>query len=375
MTSIFASHLLNDYSGSPKVLSQLLKGWAAAGHQVNLRTSTSSSGFLTDIEGVQLHNNYYRFYRFIPIRLLVLMVAQFVTLLALLRKVSSNDIVYVNTLLPFGAAIAGRIKGARVIYHIHETSINPLVFKKFLLFWVRVCATEIIYVSDFLAQEEPIDKPSHILWNAIEDDFRKRANLYGGKNEQHGKVLMIASLKRYKGVDEFLKIAKACPELHFDLVVNATQEEIIKYFTNQAMPTNLQVFPAQRDVHPFYQQADIVMNLSRPDEWKETFGLTALEAMMYGLPVIVPPVGGIAEIVQDGITGYHIDGKDTDLIVSRLRVLSSAPLQYKSISRLAAKHAATFSEAQFLDQSLRLIERKNSRNRSRFPKNGTILSK
>jgi len=103
------------------------------------------------------------------------------------------------------------------------------------------------------------------------------------------------------------------------------------------------------------------MNLSRPDEWKETFGLTALEAMMYGLPVIVPPVGGIAEIVQDGITGYHIDGKDTDLIVSRLRVLSSAPLQYKSISRLAAKHAATFSEAQFLDQSLRLIERKNSR--------------
>lgn len=369
MTKIFAAHLLNDYSGSPKVLSQLLKGWVAANYKVHLRTSASSPGFLTGIEGVQLHDNHYRFYRFIPVRLLVLMVSQLITLLVLLRQVSREDIVYVNTLLPFGAAIAGRTKGARVVYHIHETSVNPLVFKQFLLFWVRICATEVIYVSDFLAQEEPINKPSHILWNAIEDRFRERAHLHPGKPGQHRRVLMVASLKRYKGVDEFLEITRACPELSFDLVVNASEQDIEEYFSDQALPVNLQIYPAQRDVHPFYQRADIVLNLSRPDEWKETFGLTALEAMIYGLPVIVPPVGGIAEIVKDGLTGFHINGKDTDRVVTQLRALSSVPALYQTISQQAAEHAATFSEAEFLSRSIHLLEQGGaSKNKTHFQK-------
>lgn len=39
----------------------------------------------------------------------------------------------------------------------------------------------------------------------------------------------------------------------------------------------------------------------------ETFGLTALEAMSVGLPVIVPTEGGIAEMVENGVNGYKID--------------------------------------------------------------------
>lgn len=367
MTRIFASHLLNDFSGSPKVLGQLLKGWVAARYEVQLHTSTSVPGFLSGIDGVLLHDNRYRFFPFIPVRLLVLMVSQLLTLLALLREVTDKDIVYVNTILPFGAAIAGRIRGARVIYHIHETSVNPVVFKQFLLFWVRVCATEVIYVSSFLAKEEPLAKPVHILWNAIEDDFREKAAAHRRHEWQHGKVLMLASLKRYKGVDEYVEVARACPELHFDLVVNASENDIAEYFVGQVLPANLTVYPAQHDVHPFYQQADVVMNLSRPGEWKETFGLTALEAMIYGLPVIVPPVGGIAEIVRDGDTGFHLNGKDTPAIVAQLRALRNDPKRYQELSRQAAEHATAFSESLFLEQSLRLIER------GRRPETGVLF--
>jgi glycosyltransferase involved in cell wall biosynthesis len=277
--------------------------------------------------------------------------------MVLLMEVTKKDIVYVNTILPFGAAIAGRIKGARVIYHIHETSVNPEIFKQFLLFWVKACATEVIYVSDFLANEEPLNKPSHILWNAIEDDFRNKAEAHHSHGGQHSNVLMIASLKRYKGVDEYVEISRASPQLHFDLVVNASQKDIEEYFLDQVLPPNLTVYPAQQDIHPFYQRADVVMNLSRPEEWKETFGLTALEAMIYGLPVIVPPVGGIAEIVKDGLTGFHINGKYTNAITSCLRRLNSNPAHYQSISRRAAAHAATFSESPFIARSLRIIEK------------------
>lgn len=355
MAKIFAFHLLNDYSGSPKVLGQLLKGWAASGHEVKLQTSTSTPGFLTNIKGVDNCDNHYRFYRFIPLRLMVLLFSQLFALLGLLPQVTKGDIVYINTVLPFGAAIAGRIKRARVIYHLHETSVNPKIFKHFLLFWVKVCATEVIYVSDFLAKEEPLNKPLHIMWNAIEDDFRDKAVAHRRHYWQDGNVLMLASLKRYKGVDEYVEIADAWPELHFDLVVNASEQDIAGYFGKHTLPANLSVYPAQQDVHPFYQRADVVMNLSRPDEWKETFGLTALEAMIYGLPVIVPPVGGISEIVKDHITGFHLNGKDTKSIGKLLRTLKTDPVFYKAISLQGVAHATSFSETNFLDHSLQII--------------------
>jgi glycosyltransferase involved in cell wall biosynthesis len=226
----------------------------------------------------------------------------------------------------------------------------------------------VIYVSGFLAKEEPLDKPSHILWNAIEDDFMNKAIQFRKPYWKTGQVLMVASLKQYKGVDEFVVIAKACHELHFDLVVNASENEITKYFSKSLLPSNLTIHPAQQNVHPFYQRADVVMNLSRPDEWKETFGLTALEAMIYGLPVIVPPVGGISEIVHDCLTGFHFNGKDTKSIVSALRALSTDPILFQNVSRPARAHAASFSERRFLDQSLQIIKKASPEKGGQFQK-------
>ena len=73
---------------------------------------------------------------------------------------------------------------------------------------------------------------------------------------------------------------------------------------------NLQIISRQNDVTPFYNEASIVLNLSDKQRFVETFGLTALEAMSAGLPVIVPTEGGIAEMVEDGANGYKIDVQD-----------------------------------------------------------------
>lgn len=42
-----------------------------------------------------------------------------------------------------------------------------------------------------------------------------------------------------------------------------------------------------------------MLNLTNKNQAIETFGMTPLEAMTCGLPVIVPTVGGIAELVID----------------------------------------------------------------------------
>jgi len=74
----------------------------------------------------------------------------------------------------------------------------------------------------------------------------------------------------------------------------------------------------------------------------ETFGLTALEAMTAGLPVIVPSVGGITEIVEDGVNGYKIDIQQLDKIEQKIKTILNDFKLYKTLSNNALKTAQNF---------------------------------
>lgn len=56
----------------------------------------------------------------------------------------------------------------------------------------------------------------------------------------------------------------------------------------------------------YYRAADVVLAPSR----SESFGLVALEAAACGVPVVASAVGGLLSLVDDGLTGRLIDGRD-----------------------------------------------------------------
>ena len=115
-------HLLNDFSGSPLVFSTCIKGLRKLGYSCDLHTCGGRKGFLSDLD-----INYYYFpYQFIqnPIfRAAALLFSQVVLFFKLLRYKDEKVVFYVNTLLPFGAALAGKFLGKPVVYHIHESSV------------------------------------------------------------------------------------------------------------------------------------------------------------------------------------------------------------------------------------------------------------
>ena len=352
---IIAAHLLNDYSGSPKVLKQLLNGWSKRDIELHLFTCNGREGFLSNLPKVTNHFYWYRFAKNPLMRLFFLFSSQLFLAVKLFLFLKIGDIVYINTVLPFGAAIAGKIRGNKVIYHVHETSMKPLLFKQFLFGVVKHTATDVVYVSEFLANQEPLNIRKHIIHNALEEEFIKQASLVNEPLKKDKIVLMICSLKAYKGVNEFLKLAQTNPKYIFKLVVNASKAEIDLFFKDEELPSNLIIYPTQVNTHSFYKEASLVVNLSDTNLWVETFGLTVLEAMAYNLPTIVPPVGGVTELVEEGKNGFLIDSKNTFQISQVLSRLFEDEALYKEMSDYAQKKSQMFSLKVFEEKSLNVV--------------------
>ena len=81
--------------------------------------------------------------------------------------------------------------------------------------------------------------------------------------------------------------------------------------------------PQQR-LADFYAAADVVLVPSR----SESFGLVALEAQACGTPVVAARVGGLPFVVDDGRTGFLVDGHDAGEHAARvLDILRDDALQ------------------------------------------------
>ena len=95
------------------------------------------------------------------------------------------------------------------------------------------------------------------------------------------------------------------------------------------------------DVAPLLASADLFLLPSN----KESFGLSALEALSCGVPVIGCNVGGLPEVVRHGETGILLPPGDiAGLSAAAIEILSD-PLKWKSMSELGAADArARFSE-------------------------------
>jgi len=96
-----------------------------------------------------------------------------------------------------------------------------------------------------------------------------------------------------------------------------------------------------------YIWSDLVVNFSLPGQWVETFGLTLLEGMQFGRPVIAPLTGGHTDFVKDGINGFLIDASDIQGLKKALNNLQLNNKLYFSLAKEAKKTAALFEFDQF----------------------------
>jgi glycosyltransferase involved in cell wall biosynthesis len=72
----------------------------------------------------------------------------------------------------------------------------------------------------------------------------------------------------------------------------------------------------------FYRNARFLVV---PSVWFEPFGLVVAEAMSRGLPVIASRIGGLPEIIEDGVTGLLFEPGNADDLAEKMKLLWRSP--------------------------------------------------
>ncbi|MFT5132238.1 MAG: glycosyltransferase involved in cell wall biosynthesis [Gammaproteobacteria bacterium] len=352
---IIFCHLLNDNSGSPIILRDAISVLDPDGHNSMLFVGSQGRGALEKV-CTPISRYWYRRSRFRIFTLFTYLASQVFLYRALTKaQLPTNTIVYVNTLLPFGAAIWARRNQCRLLYHIHEVSISPRLLQYFLIRIIEKTADCVIYVSEDNRFRMPLrGVHSAVIPNPITPQIAAVGSATPYKPRRSGKfeVLMLASPRNFKGIPEFLKLARrlaARLDIHFTLVLNGSDSEIGNYLPDSSVPDNVKVHPRTDHPEHFYAGADVLLNLSRVDQWVETFGLTIVEGMAFGLPVIAPPVGGPIEIITNGQEGYLIDSRNGEKLERTLLNLADSPECTELISAAARRRAAHYTIARFSD--------------------------
>lgn len=98
--------------------------------------------------------------------------------------------------------------------------------------------------------------------------------------------------------------------------------------------------PAQRHelLSTYYRAADVVVVPSR----SESFGLVALEAAACGTPVVAAAVGGLRTLVEHGLTGFLIEGRDPAAFAGCVDRILSDPATGEAMGRAAARQAGRY---------------------------------
>ena len=113
-----------------------------------------------------------------------------------------------------------------------------------------------------------------------------------GDPDEPAHVLFVGRLSAEKGIEEFLAATEGLPRV----IVGAGPIRV---------PESVGSVPPS-EIGAYYERAAVVCVPSR----REGYGMVAREAMAYGRPVVASEVGGLADAIEDEVTGFLVPPGD-----------------------------------------------------------------
>ena len=189
-------------------------------------------------------------------------------------------------------------------------------------------------------------------------------------------ILTLARLEPRKGIDQALRAMaqlqredKLPTEWIYVIAGRGKEQPALERLSCElgiAERVAFRGFVPDDEVAELYEAADVFLQPNREiDGDTEGFGIVFLEASACGLPVIGGIAGGTADAIEEGVSGFRVDGESVEAIAQALRRLTGdAELRERLGAQGAARVAADFTveqaAAQFNGMLMDVLDRREA---------------
>jgi len=169
---------------------------------------------------------------------------------------------------------------------------------------------------------------------------------YKERNGVTSKLLIVKHLEDVynveMGIRAFKQVKESFPDAELRIVGSGSLEKELKVLVEGLGLKDSIIFLGSVDhqrINKVYGESDIFLNCSRA----ESFGMVILEAMASGLPVVSTNVGGIPDIVKDGVTGFLVESDDSKGMAEKVLYLLRNSKKSSSVSEEGRNSAEKYS--------------------------------
>lgn len=329
--------------GSGIVATELGKLLAEKGHEIHFISSSLPFRLNKIYSNIYFHEvevNQYSVFKYPPYDLAL------ASKMAEVTKRENLDLLHVHYAIPHAACafLAKQMVGGdvKIVTTLHGTDITVLGYDPSLTELIRFGIEQsdaVTAVSQSLVEQtyELIEPKKEIktIYNFVDEkiyykrDVNDLRSQYGIEEDDR----VIIHVSNFRKVKRVLDVIRA-----FDLVQKEVKSKLLlvgdgpelttacKLMNELGLDDKVLLLGKQENLAELYSISDLKLLLSE----KESFGLVLIEAMACGVPTIGTNVGGIPEVIEDGVDGYICElGDIKDIANKAINVLSDFELHKK----------------------------------------------
>lgn len=192
---------------------------------------------------------------------------------------------------------------------------------------VFVCPSQ--FMAEKMAQGGFDKKKLMTLCNFIDVDKCKKDEY--GKEDYY---CYVGRLSHEKGVNTLIEAAKNLP-YKLKVIGGGPLEEELK-IKSEKLKANVEFLGYKQ-----WDEIKSIVGKARftviPSEWYENNPLSVIEAQCLGTPVLGARIGGIPELIEDGVTGMTFESRNVDDLTNKIEAMWHHTFDYKNIALTSQK--------------------------------------